>query len=112
MPWEFHYSVLIKIDVEAHFLQIASQEWNRNVGRGCGSGGTEGGSADGRQLTGERRASQQQCRLWLRGGGQTLSTMRRNCKLFIFISCVWTLGVVVYLNTNKDGKVSTECVLS
>lgn len=32
--------------------------------------------------------------------------MRRNCKLFIFISCVWTLGVVVYLNTNKDGKVS------
>lgn len=47
-----------------------------------------------------------QCRSWLRGGQQTLSTMRRNCKLFIFISCVWTLGVVVYLNTNKDGKVS------
>lgn len=39
-----------------------------------------------------------------------VTTMRRNCKLFIFISCVWTLCVVVYLNTSKDVKVSTrEC---
>ncbi|XP_071521371.1 polypeptide N-acetylgalactosaminyltransferase 2-like isoform X2 [Panulirus ornatus] len=45
-----------------------------------------------------------QCRSWLRGGRWTLNTMRRNCKLFIFISCVWTLGVVVYLNTSKDVK--------
>ncbi|XP_069980081.1 polypeptide N-acetylgalactosaminyltransferase 2 isoform X3 [Penaeus vannamei] len=35
-----------------------------------------------------------------------LTTMRRNCKLFIFISCVWTLCVVVYLNTSKDVKTS------
>ncbi|XP_050732839.1 polypeptide N-acetylgalactosaminyltransferase 2-like isoform X2 [Eriocheir sinensis] len=56
-----------------------------------------------------RRA--RQCRSWLRGGQRTLSTMRRNCKLFIFISCVWTLGVVVYLNTNKDGKGSENLAL-
>ncbi|XP_045593722.1 polypeptide N-acetylgalactosaminyltransferase 2 isoform X2 [Procambarus clarkii] len=34
--------------------------------------------------------------------------MRRNCKLFIFVSCVWTLGVVVYLNTSKDVKNTTR----